>query len=146
MDEKKKTLVSGSNININNYANLIVNLMNCSMFQESFQNTAYIDSLFEMLDYFESSVMNENLKNTIFQICEKIVSNNKLTDCLQDYISERIVPLLLKKIVSKTQPSDLKFGCMKLFIYLVGFYLPEECIYNSIILQSTRQNIISMIN
>jgi hypothetical protein len=86
------------------------------------------------------------MKNTIFQICEKIVSNNKLTDCLQEYISGKIFPLLIKKITVNSQLSDIKFGCMKLLIYLIGFYLPEECIYNSVILQSTRQNIVTMIN
>ena len=48
--------------------------------------------------------------------------------------------------MTDTQASDIKFGCMKLLIYLVGFYMPEECMYNSIILQSTRQTIIGSVN
>lgn len=61
-------------------------------------------------------------------------------------MAEKIFPLLIKKIVTKTQSSDMKFGCMKLLIYLIGFYLPEECMYNSVILQNTRQTITALIN
>ena len=45
-DDKKRVVYSSSVNNNLNYANLIVSLMNCSMFQDTFLNTSYIDTLF----------------------------------------------------------------------------------------------------
>lgn len=64
---------------------------------------------------------------------------------MQEYIAGSIFPRLLAKITAKVEQSDIKFGCIKLVLYLVGFYLSEEFLYNSTILSTTNKQVLELI-
>jgi hypothetical protein len=133
-----------------NYGLVLLSIMNCSLFQELFFNTLYLDQLFSMMDGLETDVSHssfqDSAKNTLMQIYEKIVSNARLAETMQEYIAGNIFPRLLSKITTRVEQSDIKFGCIKLVIYLVGFYLSEEFLYNSTILSATNKQVLELIS
>lgn len=57
------------------------------------------------------------------QVYERVVSNGRIAETLQEYISQNVLPKLISKVTAKVEQGDIKFGCIKLVIYLVGFYL-----------------------
>ena len=58
-----------------NYGLVLLSIMNCSLFQELFFNTLYLDQLFSMMDGLETDVSHssfqDSAKNTLMQIYEK---------------------------------------------------------------------------
>jgi hypothetical protein len=129
-----------------NYGLVLLSIMNCSLFHEVFYNTTLLDQLFGMMDGLETDVshsaLQDGAKNTLMQIYEKIVANGRLAETMQEYIASNVFPKLINKITVKVEQSDIKFGCIKLVIYLVGFYLSEEFLYNSTILTTTNKIVI----
>lgn len=103
-----------------------------------------------MMDGLEADVSHsafqDSAKNTLMQIYEKIVSNGRLAETMQEYIAGSIFPRLISKITMKVEQSDIKFGCIKLVVYLVGFYLSEEFLYNSTILSATNKQVLELIS
>jgi hypothetical protein len=111
-----------------NFGLVLLSIMNCSLFQDIFQNTTYLDQLFSMMDGLESASTSshsnlDNAKNTLMQIYERVVSNGRLMETLQEYIAGVVFPKMIEKITLKVEHSDIKFGCIKLVIYLAGYYL-----------------------
>jgi hypothetical protein len=134
-----------------NFGLVLLSIMNCSLFQDIFQNTTYLDQLFSMMDGLESASTSshsnlDNAKNTLMQIYERVVSNGRLMETLQEYIAGVVFPKMIEKITLKVEHSDIKFGCIKLVIYLAGYYLSEEYLYSSAILATTNKGIIELIN
>ena len=87
----------------------------------------------------------ESIKSVYMQILEKLTSNNSITEKLQEYYASKALPFLVGKIL-KSQHPDIKFNCMKFFLYLVSFYMNEDYIYDSTILSTTSNKIASLIS
>ena len=63
---------------------------------------------------------------------------------MQEYYANKVLPFLVGRIL-KSKHQDIKFNCMKFFLYLVSYYMNEDYLYDSTILNTTSQRIMGLI-
>lgn len=85
------------------------------------------------------------IKSQYMQVLEKILSQQKITEKLQEDYCNNLLPFLLGKILKSNQ-NDIRFCCMKYLLYMVNTYMSEENIFDSSILSTTTSKITSIIN
>lgn len=64
---------------------------------------------------------------------------------MQEYYSSKILPFIVGRIL-KSAHEDIKFNCMKYFLYLVSFFMNEDYLFDSTILNTTSHKIMQLIN
>ena len=79
------------------------------------------------------------------QMLEKLTSNTSISEKLQEYYANKGLPFLVGRIL-KSQQQDIKFSCIKFVLYLISFFMNEDYLYDSTILNATSNKISSLIN
>lgn len=87
----------------------------------------------------------EQIKGVYMQMLEKLTSNTGISEKLQEYYANKGLPFLVGRIL-KSQQQDIKFSCIKFVLYLISFFMNEDYLYDSTILNTTSSKISSLIN
>ena len=119
------------------------------IFEEIFEKYHNIEMLLGLLGLFEAGSGEENglgqIKSQYMQVVERILSNNALSEKLQESYTAHLVPLLVGKVLKSTQ-NDIRFCCTKYLVYLVNAYMSEENLYDSGILPATSSKLTQIIS
>ncbi len=122
---------------------IIMHMSSTPVFDEIFFKFSNIQGLLGLLDLLEEQPETPSLvylKNHYLQLLEKIFGNAAINEKLQEEYSEQVLPFLIAKIVG-SPPEDVRYSCTKFLLYLVNFYISEECLYDSTVLTATSDRI-----
>jgi hypothetical protein len=141
------------------YSGIIWHMVNCSLFEELFFNEGVVELLLGVLASLDSvppsayefaeqdsSYANtlELIKNTYMQTLEKLFNNITISEKLQDYYSTKVLPSLVQRLLTSLH-QDIKFNCIKFVLYLITFYLNEENLYDSTVLNATSTKVSTLL-
>jgi hypothetical protein len=130
------------------YIGIVYHMVCSPIFEELYDKYENIEALMSLLNLFDIECESRAfvlIKSQYMQVLEKILSEQKISEKLQEQYCNNLLPFLVGKILKSSQ-NDVRFCCMKYLLYLVNTYMSEETLYDSSILTSTTGKITALIN